>query len=225
MIPLTCTVENIPAAYVGTCTPSTAHPVPPGKQPLHFDVCIETPGCCVDNEDKPGSLWLRPVPSRYSDKASETRITYDVEATSFWDCYWKEILITLGTILTFIIIYGYKSPHSFPEGFAFKQGNKRRSLANASTEFAKEKRNGKAGFYRNARIALDANGDIVTDLKSAVLVLEAGPVGTTVFKKGIDLEYYDPNKRKWTSIEPEDLLQGHKHNGVYRCEGRVYTFF
>jgi len=225
VIPLACTVENLPSAYVGTCTPSAAHPVPPGKQPLHFDVCVETPGCCVGNEDKPGSLWLRPIPSRYSDKASETRITYSVEETSFWDCYWKEILITIGTILTILIIYGYKSPHDFPEGFAFKQAKKRRSLTNASTEFAKEKRNGKSGFYRNARIALDIHGDIVSDTKTAVMVLEAGPVGTTVFKKGIDLEFYDPNKRKWILLEPEDLLMGHKHNGIYRCSGRVYTFF
>lgn len=224
VVPLLCTVQDLPKDFSGTCVPTPNQSIPSGKQPLLFDVCIESPSCCIGNDDIPATVTFTPTLARYADKVSQAKVNYSVSKTSFWNCYWKEIAAVLGGILFMFIIYGYKKPYNFDEGMAFKQAKTKNALSRATVKYVRDTKNGKKGFYRNAQLMLDQNGQVVKKSKLAVLILEAGPGGTTVFQKALDLEFFNPIKRQWEIVDADGRLAGHKRNQMYRCSGRVYVF-
>lgn len=224
IVKLNCSVENLPKGFKGSCKPAEAYPPAKGRQPLYWDVCVTSPPCCGENTENPASVWFRPAEPRYADRAAEGRVSFAVSETGFWRCYWKYIVGTLIGLFLMFLIAGFKRPHDFAEGTRFKVSSKRSKLNSRSFRYVEDEINGRKGFYRNARMAFDANGEIVSSVKDAVLVVEADAHEETVFSRAAGLEIYDSNKGKWLSLTEEELQNGFKSNKEYRCQGFYYMF-
>lgn len=222
VVPLDCSVENLSPNFTGTCVPSPVYPVEPGKQPVFWDVCITSSSCCEAN-NKPADVWFRPKNAAYADKAAQGNVTFVVNATTFWNCFHKEIIGTLGFIGLMVFILGFIRPYNFAYGVSFQCALKQSKLGNTSTE-AVEIRNGRKGFYRNARIAVDASGDVIGSVSKAVLVLEAKAHDTTEFAKADGLEIYNEHQAKWVVVPEEDYKTGALSGRIYRCQGVYFRF-
>ena len=151
-------------------------------------------------------------------------MTFSVSETGFWNCYWKYIVGTLIGLFLLFLIAGFKRPYNFSEGTRFKVSSKRSKLKSKSFRYAEDEINGRKGFYRNARMAFDANGEIVSSVKDAVLVVEATADEENSFSKSAGLEIYDSNKGKWVGLKEDDLKNGFKTNKEYRNQGIYYMF-
>ena len=223
VVKLDCSVENLPKGFRGRCQPSLAYPPSKGREPLYWDVCVTSPPCCAENNN-PASIWFRPAEPRYADRAAEGRVTFSVGETGFWRCYWKYIVGTLVGLFLMFVIVGFRRPNNFVEGTRFKVSSKRSKLAAKKFRYAEDEINGRKGFYRNARMAFDANGEIVSSVKDAVLVVEAAKFEETSFSRSAGLEIYDSNKGKWIGLSEDELKNGFKSNKEYRCQGFYYMF-
>lgn len=223
VVKLNCAVENLPKGFKGTCSPSASHPPMKGRFSLYWDVCVTSPPCCAGSEN-PASVWFRPAEARYADREAEGRVTFVVSETGFWACYWKWIVGTSVGLFLMFLIAGFKRPHDFAEGTRFKVHSKRRRLESTSFRNVEDEIKGRKGFYRNARIAFDVNGEIVSSAKDAVLVVEAGVFGESIFSKAAGLEIYNSSKGKWIGLSEEELKNGFRGNKEYRCQGFYYIF-
>ena len=93
------------------------------------------------------------------------------------------------------------------------------ALRRASALVLCEQPGGRRGFYRNARLCLLHDGTPVRSPGAAILVLEAGPRGTTRFKKAVGLERLDRRTDRWQNVPDIDLPSGFDPNTTYRIGG------
>ncbi len=230
-VALTC-ASQAPTRDVGvSCEPvaGSEAKLPSGEkgQPMRWQVCVVSTRCCGPVRSSPPdgvSVTLSGKDPRYASSAVRVPVLFRVEGMSWLACWWP-LLAALGAALFVLwVIVGLVRPHSFEPSVSIRVAGSEPGLRRTSALVLRELPGGVRGFYRNARIALNATGDFVKAPRLAVLVVEAGPAGTTVFRKAAGLERKNRRTGGWEPVPPEEFSQGFVPGSIYRLGSLVLKF-
>lgn len=230
-VELACTAQGQSSEAGMTCQPvaGSEAALPSGQkgQPMRWKVCVTSSRCCGSVQSAPPKglvVTLAGKDPRYAAAAARVPVVFRVQGMGWLACWWP-ILAALGVALFLLwVIVGLLRPHSFEPSVAVRVAGSEAGLRRTSALVLRELPGGVRGFYRNARVALNATGDFVKAPRLAVLVVEAGPSGTTVFRKAAGLERKNRRTGGWEAVPPEDLAQGFAAGSIYRLGSLVMKF-
>jgi hypothetical protein len=223
-----------------TCVPSgelkdaglTCSPVPGSEarlsngigQPLRYEVCATARACCGEVSPKGLRVKLAGAHEHYASGAVSVPVRFRVQETGFLRCYWLVLAIAAATLFALFVIGGFVRPHSFDAAASVHVAGSEVGLKRSSAQVLRELPGGRRGFYRNARLCLNASGDFVRAPRLAVLTVEAGPSGTTRIRRAAGLERKVARTGKWEALPPAEMEQGTVPNVIYRS-GNLYVKF
>ena len=214
-----------------TCEPvaGSEATLPSGARgrPMRWQVCVVAKGGCGDVSSAPPSgisVTLAGTDPRHAPGAVKVPLVFQVQGISWLRCWWW-VLAAIGLLLFAAwVILGFVRPHSFDPASSVRVAGSEAGLRRTSALVLRELPGGVRGFYRNARVALNANGDFVKSPRLAVLVVEAAAGGMTIFKKASGLEHKNRRTGGWEAVSPEELAQGFAPGAIYRLGSLVLKF-
>ncbi|MFO0734766.1 MAG: vWA domain-containing protein [Labilithrix sp.] len=226
-IPITCRAEAWPGDVNRSpaCEPDPASRYAGTGEPMRWRVCLDPKPCCGEMKNGPGGATRVVFSGKdpdYQAVSAPVVVTFDVARPSWLRCHWHWIAIAIAALLTIWILRGFLTPRSFEANAAFHVASTEAGLKKNQANVACEVPGGRRGFYRNARVAINASGDLVRDPKLAVLFVEAGIAGSTVIMKAAGLEKKDTRTSKWIAVPETDFRAGLLPKAVYRI-GSLYV--
>jgi hypothetical protein len=187
-----------------------------------LDICLEVPRCA--GEVSPDSAVLRVVPLTPEFKAQEktVRLRWKVEGRGFLGCHGAWVWPTLALLGFGVVIAGFTQPARFPPGAAIRLAGSERGMRQSAAILLQACPGSSPGFYRDARLGLNGDGEVNGRTRNAVIVLRATR-GAGVVLTGLGpLEQQDRRTLKWEPVA--DLAQGHvpSPSVLYRAGGTYF---
>jgi hypothetical protein len=133
-----------------------------------------------------------------------------------WPWRWIAPLGLTGLALLILIVAGIVRPRAFDPAAAVRVAGSMRGLRRAPDQRLTELPDGRPGFWRHARASFAADGSPAPRRGQAVVVLQAGPRGTTAFTRAAGLERYARRTRRWEPMSAAELAAGHTDGATYR---------
>ena len=224
-VPIQCTAQGTITEGVLSCGPVAGSEADLGNgrkgQPLKYEVCFVAEGCCGQMAPQGLGVHFSATHPHYAASAVTVPTVVKVEETGFLRCWWPWLAFAAGMLGFGWIVAGFVRPHDFDPAASVYVAGSEMGLKRASALTLRETPGGTRGFYRNARMCLNAGGDFVRSPRAAVLVLEAGPGGSTRFVTAAGLERKVQRTGKWEPVPAEELAIGYTPNTVYRL-GSLY---
>lgn len=220
-IPLKCSVEGLPEGWRGTCLPE---PGEQGVEPARWRVCVETPRCCGDAQASNAKVVLEAQGEHYAGQGASVALQYLVRETGLLRCWWPLLVAIASLLLLLAVLYGFIRPRGFDPGSAIRVAGSEAGLARTSALVLRELPGGNRGFYRDARVSLNAAGDFVRAPGAAVLVVQAAGGGLCRFRKAVGMERKNRRSNRWETVPPEDLAMGPVAGQLYRL-GSLHVKF
>jgi len=226
-VPITCRAESWPGDVNRTpvCEPDPTSKYAGTGQPMRWKVCLDPKPCCSDMKNPsagPAKVIFSGKEPDYQSVTAPVVVTFDVSRPDWLRCHWHWIALAIGTIFTIWLVRGFLKPLPFESTAAFHLASSEAGLRKNQANVACEVPGGRRGFYRNARVAMNASGDLVKDPKMAVLFVEAGRGGSTVIMRAAGLEKKDTRTGKWIAVPEADFRAGLLPKAVYRI-GQLYV--
>lgn len=220
LVPLEVAAEILPEDYA--LVVRLPEPLPGDRLvrlPLgttRFTLCISSPKCCSELDERGVRVTLRGQDPHYHSGALPLPLRFHVDASGWLRC-WLPVLILAGLgLIGAFILYGFVRPNSF-EGLArIKLSGTERGLARAPARPLRDLPGGKMGFYRNATVAFDVSGEPRGPRRSAMLRLEADAGGEIRLVGRGDVEQKNPRTRRWEVIDRGAGLVFLRARVVYR---------
>jgi hypothetical protein len=224
-VPITCTAEGSVEDGAMSCSPVAGSEAELGNgrkgQPLRYEVCFVAEGCCGTLAPVGLGVRFAATHPHYADRAVRVPAQARVEETGWLRCYWPYLAVAGAVLFIFWLIAGFVRPHDFDAAASVYVAGSEAGLKRASALVLSETPGGRRGFYRNARMSLNAGGDFLRSPRAAALVLEAGPGLSTRFVTAAGLERKVQRTGKWEPVPAEELALGYTPNVVYRV-GNLY---
>lgn len=191
--------------------------------PMTLRVCAFTERWCCEKTAEAQVTVAGPggSPPR---TASVVPIGLHVDDPGFLRCHWLAISLALSGVLGCVFAYGWIGPHSFDPDSTVATAGSEASLRRADQLVLQERPLGKRGWYRSAKLCLSIEGDALKSERGAAVVLEAGPKGTTRFKRAAGLETLERRTRSWRPLAEDELAAGFVPSLTYRV-GDLYLRF
>lgn len=224
-IPIQCTARGEIQGGVLSCAPVEGSEADLGNgrkgQPLKYEICFTAQGCCGHINPPGMNVLFAATHPHYAAAAVTVPALVQVSETGWLRCWWPWLAL-LGGMLGFgWVVAGFVRPNDFDPAASVYVAGSEVGLKRASALTLRETPGGTRGFYRHARMCLNAGGDFVRAPRAAVLVLEAGPGGSTRFVTAAGLERKVQRTGKWEPVPAEELALGYTPNVVYRV-GNLY---
>ncbi len=224
-VPNKCTAQWTVEEGMLSCGPVAGSEADLGNgrkgQPLQYEVCFVAEGCCGRLAPSGLGVLFSAEHPHYAASAVTVPAVVKVDETGFLRCWWPWLALAAGMLGFGWIVAGFVRPHDFDPAASVYVAGSEMGLKRASALTLRETPGGTRGFYRNARMCLNAGGDFVRAPRAAVLVLEAGPGGSTRFVTAGGLERKVQRTGKWEPVPAEELAIGYTPNTVYRV-GSLY---
>jgi hypothetical protein len=224
-IPITCTAQGAVEGGVLSCTPVAGSEADLGNgrkgQPLKYEICFIAQGCCGQLAPPGLGVLFSATHPHYAAATVTVPTVVKVDETGWLRCWWPWLSLAAGMLGFGWVVMGFVRPHDFDPAASVYVAGSEMGLKRASALTLRETPGGTRGFYRNARMCLNAGGDFVRSPRAAVLVLEAGPGGSTRFVTAAGLERKVQRTGKWEPVPAEELALGYTPNTVYRV-GSLY---
>ncbi|WPB80275.1 vWA domain-containing protein [Archangium violaceum] len=224
-VPITCTAQGTITEGVLSCGPVAGSEGDLGNgrkgQPLEYEVCFVAEGCCGQMAPEGLGVHFSATHPHYAASAVTVPTVVKVDETGFLRCWWPWLAFAAGMLGFGWLVAGFVRPHDFDPAASVYVAGSEMGLKRASALTLRETPGGTRGFYRNARMCLNAGGDFVRSPRAAVLVLEAGPGGSTRFVTAAGLERKVQRTGKWEPVPAEELAIGYTPSTVYRL-GSLY---
>jgi hypothetical protein len=222
-VPVTCTAGAAPGGgFQATCNPvaGSEAQLPNGRRgrPLQYEVCVQAPGCCGVLSPR-AAVTLSGQHAHYAAGAVQVPVTAEVAPTGFLRCYAPWLLAAASVLFALWLLLGFTRPHDFTPGFSVTLAGDERGMQRAAPLGVAEQPGGKRGFYRNARMCVDASGDFHRKPARAVLVVEATAGGGARFARAAGLEVRDGRTGKWAPVPEAEFPSGPVPNQLYRVGG------
>jgi len=224
-VPITCTAQGTVEGGALSCTPVAGSEADLGNgrkgQPLKYEVCFAAEGCCGQLAPSGLGVLFAATHPHYAAAAVTVPTRARVGETGWLRCWWPWLALAGGMLFFGWVVVGFVRPNDFDPAASVYVAGSELGLRRASALTLRETPGGTRGFYRNARMCLNAGGDFVRSPRAAVLVLEAGPGGSTRFVTAAGLERKVQRTGKWEPVPAEELALGYTPNVVYRV-GSLY---
>ncbi|MFY0529870.1 hypothetical protein ACN28I_44125 [Archangium gephyra] len=224
-VPIQCTAQGTVEEGLLSCGPVAGSEADLGNgrkgQPLQYEVCFVAEGCCGRLAPSGLGVLFSAEHPHYAASAVTVPAVVKVDETGWLRCWWPWLTLAAGMLGFGWIVAGFVRPHDFDPAASVYVAGSEMGLKRASALTLRETPGGTRGFYRNARMCLNAGGDFVRSPRAAVLVLEAGPGGSTRFVTAGGLERKVQRTGKWEPVPVEELAIGYTPNTVYRV-GSLY---
>ena len=224
-MPITPSFEGVPADIVLGVTPLG----PDGEILDHSDtdrfrVCARAPGCCGELASTEATAITFAVDHPLVEGGPvRVPLTFQVEAVSWFTCWWPWLLGLLLLLLLIFVILGFLRGHDFDPDLTVRVAGSERQLSRATAVVLREQPRGRRGFYRNARVCLTSSGEFVATPSRAAVHVEAIRGGTR-FHLRAPLERKDRRTRKMVPVTEEEALDGPTTGMVYQCGGLWMRF-
>jgi hypothetical protein len=226
-VPVQCEVPPVTPGSTVTCkpVPGSERPVTSGvAQPLQWEVCYTAERCCGEARSAGASaLQVRfsGVDPGYAAGAVAVPVHFAVEQTGLLRCWWPWLAAAAGALFLVWFIAGWVRPNAFEPSLSVRVSGSEAGLRRGTALVLMEQPGGKRGFYRNARMNLNSNGDCIAAPRLAMVVLEAGAGGSTRFVRATGLERKDKRTGKWDAVPADELATGHVPGVIHRA-GNLY---
>jgi hypothetical protein len=224
-VPIACTARGVVEGSTLSCTPVEGSEADLGNgrkgQPLKYEVCFIAEGCCGELAPPGLGVLFAAAHPHYAAAAVTVPTRVRVGETGWLRCWWPWLAMAGGMLFLGWVIAGFVRPSDFDPAASVYVAGSELGIKRASALTLRETPGGTRGFYRNARMCLNAGGDFVRAPRAAVLVLEAGPGGSTRFVTAAGLERKVQRTGKWEPVPAEELALGYTPNVVYRV-GSLY---
>lgn len=198
---------------VGKHTSPGGSPIPLLPQDAK-EICLAA-GSDADNSESRAQSWVSLSVSGRQDAESmiDLRLSWSVHRLTFWEKWSWLILMILGALLVFFIIYGYIKPFRFPPGLALCFAPAIDELDDQTPQPVRLWRGVGIGFYRNARACLHDTFRINGKVKGSVAILQAGPRRSVIVKPQSRALYRDIGVNEWDQVA---------HTGRRASQGEIY---
>jgi hypothetical protein len=222
-IPISCTARGAVEGGVLSCAPVAGSEADLGNghkgQPLRYEVCFAAEGCCGNLVPAGMGVLFAASHPHYAAAAVTVPTRAKVGETGWLRCWWPWLALAGGMLFFGWVVMGFIRPNDFDPAACVYVAGSELGLKRASALTLREMPGGTRGFYRDARMCLNASGDFVRSPRAAVLVLEAGPGGSTRFVTAAGIERKVQRTGKWEPVPAEELAIGYTPNVVYRVGG------
>ena len=168
-----------------------------------LELCLNVPACAGESTE--ATLTVTPRTERYADQASSVALRWTVTERSWLSCNWWWLAITGGIGFTLWVIVGFVRPARFPREATIAVAGSDKGLRRAAPQLLREFRGARAGFYRDAKLGIHADGSVNGRLKGALCTLVATRRQGVLLRGAVEM--LDKRTRKWEP--PDDLETGH----------------
>jgi hypothetical protein len=207
-VPVACTPASAPKGVSMSCQPLPLAPGGAGPaQPLRWQVCAEAEGCCAAVDAGPVLVHFAGVDPHYASRGVDIPVRFRVQPTGFVRCWWIWLTAATASIFSVWFVAGWVRPFDFDPTASIRIASKEIGLQRAEGQILQELPGGRRGFYRNARICLDSEGEFHRSPRAAALVVEAGPAGLARFKQANGVVRKEPRSGKWAPLTLEQLAE------------------
>jgi hypothetical protein len=224
-VPISCTAQGVVEGGQLSCAPVAGSEADLGNgrkgQPLKYEICFAAEGCCGQLAPPGIGVLFAAGHPQYAAAAVTVPALVRVSETGWLRCWWPWLALAGGMLFFGWVVMGFVRPSDFDPAASVYVAGSELGLKRAAALTLRETPGGTRGFYRNARMCLNAGGDFVRSPRAAVLVLEAGPGGSTRFVTAGGLERKVQRTGKWEPVPAEELALGYTPNVVYRV-GNLY---
>ncbi len=163
-----------------------------------LDLCLETSGCAGAPSPDGVHLLVTPETPAFAMQARKVTLTWQVEGRSFLACWaWLLGPLTAGTALT-VLVAGFLLPRRFPGHAGVRVAGNLNALQRAAAVPLATLPGAGPGWYRHARLGLQASGEVTRAVATALVVFRAGPGGVEIV--GGMLERHDRRTRAWERV-------------------------
>lgn len=168
--------------------------------------CLTVPFCSADAAPDGAALTIAATDPAFPDQKQTVSLAWSVTGRSWLSCNGVWFWPTLGGLAALFVVGGYLSPHRFPVGSHVVTAGSLKGLKRGSPVELRSASGGRAGFYRNARLGIHADGSVNGRTRGAVAILRATRRGVRLEPKGA-LEVYDKRRRRWEPPEQSGLME------------------
>lgn len=195
----------------------------PAQLPLStagLTVCLQAPWCDSDSAGAETALRLVPADPRYPDISAEVPLRWSVIGRSWLACNGFWLWPAVGGLALLFGLIGVMRPHRFPAGATVRMAGSEKGLKRAAPTRLLDVPGSAAGFYRDARLGMHAEGSLSRDTRRAVLVLRAVRGGVRIDPRG-PIERLERRNRAWVPAVPEAGRIEHGPRDIFRI-GDLY---
>ncbi len=183
-------------------------------------LCLQVPACAGETAPDGAALRIVPATPAFADRAAQVALRWEVERRSWLVCNAWWLALVAAALFAVWVTYGFIRPARFPAEAAIRVAGSVKGLRRAAAIPLRECRGSSAGFYRDARLGIHADGSVSGKVRGALIRLRARRVGGPVLQGG-HVELLGRRTRKWAP--PDDLDPGHAPDpsAIYRA-GETY---
>lgn len=187
-----------------------------------LDVCLEVPRCAADVSPPAAVLHVTPLTPEFASQATTVRLRWRVEARSPVACHGFWLLPALGSLGAVVLLAGFTRPARFPPGAAVRIAGSERGLRQAASVLLRACPGSSPGFFRDARLGMQGDGNVTGRVRGAAVVLRAVQGGGVVLAGNGPVERQDRRTLKWEPVD--DLASGHvpSPGTLYRAGGTLF---
>jgi hypothetical protein len=187
-----------------------------------LDVCLEVPRCAADVSPPAAVLHVTPLTPEFASQATTVRLRWRVEARSPLACHGFWLLPALGSLGAVVLLAGFTRPARFPPGAAVRIAGSERGLRQAASVLLRACPGSSPGFFRDARLGMQGDGNVTGRVRGAAVVLRAVQGGGVVLAGNGPVERQDRRTSKWEPVD--DLASGHvpSPGTLYRAGGTLF---
>jgi len=139
-----------------------------------------------------------------------------LEVMARWPWGWIAPIAAAAVALLTWIVLGVLRPRAFDPASSVRVAGSLGGLRRAPDQRLAELPGGRPGFWRHARASFAADGSAARRPSQAVVVLRAGPRGTTLFTRAAGLERYARRTRRWEPLSAAERAAGFDDGATYR---------
>ena len=169
-----------------------------------LELCLSVPNCAGEITEG-AALTITPRTAAYADQVATVSLDWTITERSWLSCNWWWLAILGGIGFVTWLIAGFIRPARLPREASIQIAGSEKGLRRAAPQLLREFPGARAGFYRDAKLGIHADGSVNGRLKGSLLRLCATKRQGVILKGAVEIQ--DRRTRKWST--PEDLAEGH----------------
>lgn len=182
-----------------------------------LDICLEVPRCAGEVAPETAVLRVVPLTPEFESQQKTVRLRWTVEGRSWLGCHGVWVWPCLALLGLGVVLVGFTRPARFPPGASIRVAGSERGIRQAAAVLLRACPGSGPGFYRDARLGLQGDGEVKGALRNALVHLRADRGAGVLLAGPGPLEQQDRRTLKWEPVA--ELARGHvpSSSALYRA--------